>query len=303
MRAALRCRIPKECPMVKMLNLGVVGVISPWNLPLYLLTWKIAPAIACGNCVVAKPSELTSWTAYLLSQVIKEVLPPGVVNIVPSRLIKVYGTGRKAGEAIVQHSNIKCISFTGGTATGKRIMEKAAPFIKNVSLELGGKNAAVIFEDALQYSSQENFDLIQSLIKSSFFNQGEVCLCTSRIFIHAKIYEEFKKRFIEQVKQIAVGDPFDAKTAMGPLVSKEHLMKVRGYVELAKKEGGVIIHPRESNLHLTAVDASNIPSNGFYMQPTVIEGLQCNSRCMQEEIFGPVVCLNSFESEEEGRPD
>lgn len=206
----------------------------------------------------------------------------------------------KAGEAIVQHPKISCISFTGGTLTGKKIMEKAAPFIKTISLELGGKNAAIIFEDALRYAEEEGFDLADIVSRSSFFNQGEVCLCASRIFVHRSIYEEFKQRFLEKVRKIKVGDPFDPETSMGPLVSKDHWLKVDGYIKMAEAEGGRVLHPSKKPYSQAATDSKANSSEGFFMQPTVIEGLQGKSACMQQEIFGPVVCLSSFESEEEG---
>ena len=261
--------------------LGVVGCISPWNLPLYLFTWKIAPALAAGNCVVAKPSELTPMTAYLLSNACIEAgLPPGVLNIV-------HGLGPKAGQAIVEHPKVKAISFTGGTTTGSKIAEIAVPKFKKVSLELGGKNPNIIFGDC-------DFDaMIETTLRSSFSNQGQVCLCGSRIFIERHLYELFKEEFVKRVKAMRVGDPFSEKTHLGALVSKNHMEKVLGYIELAKEEGGIVLcggEPAEVDPKL---------EEGYYVQPTVIEGLPYDCRTNQEEIFGPVVTIQPFDTEEE----
>ena len=260
--------------------LGVVGCISPWNLPLYLFTWKIAPAIASGCTVVAKPSEVTPMTAYLFSKLCIEAgLPKGVLNIV-------HGLGAHAGDAIVSHPKVKAISFTGGTATGKIIGRKAAESFKKTSLELGGKNPNIIFADC-------DFDaMLNTTLHSSFANQGQICLCGSRIFIQKPIYEKFKNALIEKLKTHKVGDPFDKETRMGALVSKDHLEKVLGYVKLAEDEGGNILF---GGNQLT-IEGSE---NGYYMEPTVIEGLDFNCRTNQEEIFGPVVTLTPFETEEE----
>ena len=209
--------------------LGVVGCISPWNLPLYLFTWKIAPAIAAGNCVIAKPSEVTPMTAFLLGEICSEAgLPKGVLNIV-------HGTGPSAGQAIVEHKNIKAISFTGGTKTGEHIARTAAPMFKKLSLELGGKNPNLIFADC-------NYEkMLEVTVRSSFANQGQICLCGSRIFVEKPIYEKFKKDFVEKVKQLKIGNPFDDETNIGALVSKPHLEKVESYIKLAEKEGGKIL--------------------------------------------------------------
>lgn len=260
--------------------LGVVGCISPWNLPLYLFTWKIAPAIASGNCVIAKPSEVTPMTAYLFSKLCIEAgLPKGVLNIV-------HGLGAHAGDAIVSHPKVKAISFTGGTATGRIIAHKAADSFKKTSLELGGKNPNIIFADC-------NFDkMLSTTLHSSFANQGQICLCGSRIFIQRPLYEKFKTAFIEKLNTHKVGDPFDKDSKMGALVSKEHLEKVLGYVKLAQEEGGTVLF---GGNQLT-VEGSE---NGYYMEPTVIEGLDVNCRTNQEEIFGPVVTLTPFDTEEE----
>lgn len=260
--------------------LGVVGCISPWNLPLYLFTWKIAPALASGNCVVAKPSEVTPYTAYLFSKLCIEAgLPNGVLNIV-------HGLGAKAGDAIVSNPRIKAVSFTGGTITGKIIAKKCAETFKKVSLELGGKNPNVIFADC-------DFDkMIKTTLQSSFANQGQICLCGSRIYIERPIYEKFKTAFLAKLKNHKVGNPFDETSRMGAVVSEDHLNKVLSYVELAKQEGGNVLF---GGNRLT-IEGSE---NGFYMEPTVIEGLDTNCRTNQEEIFGPVVTLTPFDTEEE----
>lgn len=260
--------------------LGVVGCISPWNLPLYLFTWKIAPAIAAGNTVVAKPSEVTPMTAYLLGDILTEAgLPKGVLNIV-------HGTGPSAGQAIVEHSNIKAISFTGGTKTGEHIARTAAPMFKKLSLELGGKNPNLIFADC----DYEN--MLETTVKSSFANQGQICLCGSRIFVEESIYEQFKKDFIEKVSQLKVGDPFNAETNMGALVSKPHLEKVQSYIKIAEEEGGKILFGGKT------VTVENL-ENGYYLQPTIIEVYDDQCRVNQEEIFGPVVTLMPFKTEAE----
>ena len=260
--------------------LGVVGCISPWNLPLYLFTWKIAPAIASGCTVVAKPSEVTPMTAYLFSKLCIEAgIPKGVLNIV-------HGLGAHAGDAIVSHPKVKAISFTGGTATGKIIGRKAADSFKKTSLELGGKNPNIIFADC-------DFDkMLSTTLHSSFANQGQICLCGSRIFIEKPIYEKFKNALVEKLKKHTVGDPFNKETRMGALVSEDHLNKVLGYVSLAEEEGGTVLF---GGNRLTIAGSEN----GYYMEPTVIEGLNYNCRTNQEEIFGPVVTLTPFETEEE----
>lgn len=260
---------------------GVAGLISPWNLPLYLLTWKIAPAIACGNTVVCKPSELTPMTAYLLGELLNEAgLPHGVVNIV-------FGTGAGAGSALSQHPDVPLLSFTGGTATGRKILEASIPRFKKTSLELGGKNAALVFADA---------DIAEAAItsvRSAFQNQGEICLCNSRIFVEAGAYDSFLEKFTRTVSLLRVGNPEEKETQMGPLVSKEHREKVLGYIELAKKEGGKI----ELGGGVPKLPA---PYNGgYFLEPTVITGLAPGCRTMQEEIFGPVVTISKFTSEEE----
>jgi len=260
---------------------GIAGCISPWNLPLYLFTWKIAPALASGNCVVAKPSEITPMTAFLLSELCIEAgLPKGVLNIV-------HGYGQKAGGAIVSHPAIQAVSFTGGTKTGEWIARTAAPMFKKLSLELGGKNPNLIFADC-------NFDeAVKTSVNAAFSNQGEICLCGSRIFIEKSIYEKFKEAFLKRVSTLKTGDPLNDENRMGAIVSKPHMEKVLSYIELAKQEGGKILCGGKQ-LHL---DGKN--KNGFFIEPTVIEGLSYDCRTNQEEIFGPVVTLIPFEKEEE----
>ena len=261
--------------------IGVVGCISPWNLPLYLFSWKIAPAIATGNCVVAKPSEITPYTAYLLSQVCIEAgLPKGVLNIV-------HGLGNKVGEAIVVHENIKAISFTGGTETGKRIAATAAPMFKKLSLELGGKNPTLIFADC------DFEETVKQVVTASFSNQGEICLCGSRIFIEKSIYEKFKDAFVARVKSLKVGDPNDESTIMGAIVSLQHKQKILSYISLAKEEGGEILCGGNE------LKVDGRCANGYFLEPTVIDGLTYDCSTNQEEIFGPVVTLTPFENEEE----
>ncbi|WP_121667113.1 aldehyde dehydrogenase [Mesonia aquimarina] len=260
--------------------LGVVGCISPWNLPLYLFSWKIAPALAAGNCVVAKPSEVTPMTSYLLSEICKEIdFPEGVLNIV-------HGLGANCGQAIVEHPQIKAISFTGGTKTGEHIARTAAPMFKKLSLELGGKNPNLIFADC-------NYDkMLKTTVKSSFANQGQICLCGSRIFVEEKIYDQFKDDFVKAVKKLKVGDPSDAKSDLGALVSKEHLEKVQGYIEGAKDQEATILCGGKP----VKVDGHE---NGYYLEPTIIEVKSNHCKLNQEEIFGPVVTMMPFKSEEQ----
>ncbi|MBS1653183.1 MAG: aldehyde dehydrogenase [Bacteroidetes bacterium] len=260
---------------------GVAGCISPWNLPLYLFTWKIAPALAAGCTVVAKPSEITPMTAFLLSEICIEAgLPKGVLNIV-------HGYGNKVGNAIVSHKNIPLVSFTGGTVTGKHIASIAAPMFKKLSLELGGKNPNIIFADC-NYNK-----MLTTTVHSSFSNQGQICLCGSRIFIERKIYEKFKTDFIEKTKALIVGDPLSEKTKVGAVVSAQHKAKILSYIELAKQEGGKILCGG-NEVVLTGEN-----KNGYYIAPTIIEGLDYNCRTNQEEIFGPVVTITPFDTEEE----
>lgn len=260
--------------------IGVVGCISPWNLPLYLFTWKIAPAIAAGNCVVAKPSEITPMTAFLLGEILQEAgLPKGVLNIV-------HGLGTTAGNAIVAHPNIKAISFTGGTKTGAHIAGIAAPMFKKLSLELGGKNPNIIFADC-------DYDkMLATTVRSSFANQGQICLCGSRILVEEKIYEKFKKDFIEKVAQLKVGNPSDETTNIGALVSMAHLEKVKGYIDSASKDGAKVLFGGNKVL----VTGSE---NGYYLQPTIIEVTDNKCSLNQEEVFGPVVTIMSFKTDAE----
>jgi len=261
--------------------IGVAGCISPWNLPLYLFSWKIAPALASGNTVVAKPSEITPYTSYLLSKICIEAgLPKGVLNIV-------HGLGPKAGAAIIEHPDIPMISFTGGTATGEWIARTAAPKFKKLSLELGGKNPNLIFADC-------DFDeMMKTTLRSSFSNQGQICLCGSRIMIERSIYDRFKTEFVERVKALKVGDPSNPDTNLGAVVSKPHMEKVLSYVELAKEEGGTVLCGGNR-----AIIGGKF-SDGYFLEPTVIEGLSYDCRTNQEEIFGPVVTIMPFDTEEE----
>ena len=265
--------------------LGVVGAISPWNLPLYLFSWKIAPALAAGNCVVAKPSEITPMTAYMLSELCIEIgFPEGVLNII-------HGYGSTAGAAIVANPGVDAITFTGGTATGEAIAREAAPKFKKLSLELGGKNPNIIFADC-------NYDeMLETTVRSSFSNQGEICLCGSRIFIEMPLYERFRKDFIEKVKALKVGDPLEPDTKIGAIVSKEHYEKILSYIDLAVKEGGRIL--TGGTMVSYEKHLSKRCRDGWFIEPTVIEGLDYKCRVNQEEIFGPVVTLLPFETEEQ----
>jgi aminomuconate-semialdehyde/2-hydroxymuconate-6-semialdehyde dehydrogenase len=261
--------------------LGVVACISPWNLPLYLFTWKIAPALAAGNTIVAKPSEITPMTAYMLAQVAKEVnFPKGVLNII-------HGTGARTGDALTRHERVKAISFTGGTETGKRIIEVAGTQFKKLSLELGGKNPNLIFADC-------DFDkMLSTTVRSSFANQGQICLCGSRILVEESIYEKFKEAFVAKVSKMKVGDPSSEDTKLGAVVSEPHMEKILSYIDIAKQEGGRVLCGGER------VRLGGDLENGYYIQPTVIEGLDQTCRTNQEEIFGPVVTLDTFKTDEE----
>jgi aminomuconate-semialdehyde/2-hydroxymuconate-6-semialdehyde dehydrogenase len=261
--------------------LGVVGCISPWNLPLYLFTWKIAPALATGNTVVGKPSEITPATAHVLSQIVDDVgLPAGVLNIV-------HGLGPKVGEPIVAHRGVKAVSFTGGTETGKTIAGVAAPQLKKLSLELGGKNPVLIFEDC-------DFDkMIDTTLRSSFSNQGQICLCGSRIYVARNLYDRFREEFVARTRRLVVGDPEVDTTDLGALTSAAHLEKVLGYVALAREEDGTIITGGNQ------VKLNGRCRDGWFMEPTIIEGLGPECRVSREEIFGPVVTIAPFDSEDE----
>jgi aminomuconate-semialdehyde/2-hydroxymuconate-6-semialdehyde dehydrogenase len=260
--------------------IGAVGCISPWNLPLYLFTWKVAPALAAGCTVVGKPSEITPLTAARLGELCNEAgLPAGVLNIV-------HGLGSKVGAAITAHPDLPAISFTGGTVTGKAIATAAAPHFKKLALEMGGKNPVLIFADAPYREA------LDTTLKTAFRNQGEICLCGSRIYIHKSIYREFKKQFCELTEALVVGDPREEIVDLGALVSHAHYAKVKEYIQLAKAEGGRVLtggHPSKF---------SGRCSNGWFIRPTVIEGLPLNCRTNQEEIFGPVVTIAPFDSDQ-----
>lgn len=261
--------------------LGVVGCISPWNLPLYLFTWKIAPALAAGNTVVAKPSELTPMTAFLLAQICMDAgLPPGVLNIL-------HGYGPECGQAIVEHPDVKAISFTGGTATGKMIAATAAPMFKKLSLELGGKNPTIVFDDVNIASTA------RSVARAAFTNQGEICLCGSRIFVQRGIFEEFQQALIEETGRFLVGDPLDPSTRTGAVVNAAHMEKILGYIELAKQEGGMILAGGNR------VRPTGRCEGGFFIEPTLIGGLPQACRVNREEIFGPVATIIPFDTEDE----
>jgi aminomuconate-semialdehyde/2-hydroxymuconate-6-semialdehyde dehydrogenase len=250
--------------------LGVVGLISPWNLPLYLLSWKIAPAIAAGNACVAKPSEMTPLTANRLAELsIEAGIPPGVINIV-------HGLGLKAGRALTAHDEVAAISFTGGTLTGAAVAANAAPRFKKLSLELGGKNPTVVFADC-------DFDqAVETSLRASFWNQGEICLCGSRIFVEQALYDRFVDAFVAATRKLKIEEDY------GALISSAHLDKVLGYIELARDEGGTI-----------AAGGRRVDRKGWFVEPTVITGLGCECRVLQEEIFGPVVTITPFRDETE----
>ena len=260
---------------------GIAGLITPWNLPLYLLSWKIAPAIVMGNTVVAKPSELTPLTANLLAEVFDEVgLPAGVVNIV-------HGFGHETGQAIVSHPLVNLISFTGGTITGKKVAETAAPMFKKLSLELGGKNATIVLDDV-------NLDsAIPEIARSGFLNQGQVCLCGSRILVSDKIWDDFLEKFIDHVSDMKVGDPSSDDSDLGALVSLSHRDKVESYIHLAEREGGEILYGGKRPSLESPFD------EGSFLEPTIVSNLDYQSRTATEEIFGPVVTLHKFEKDED----
>lgn len=270
--------------------IGVAGLISPWNLPLYLLTWKIAPALAYGNTCVAKPSEWTSGTAWLLAKVLKDVgLPAGVCNIV-------FGYGHEAGQALVEHEDVPLISFTGGTVTGKKIAQTAAPDLKKLSLELGGKNPTIVFKDALEMFSLK--ELAAGVARSAFLNQGEICLCGSRLYVEDSFYDEFVAALLSEVKTLTVGDPRDPETFMGPLVSAEHLAKVTDFLQHAKDTGLQILCGGARPATLPSIAGRDL-TGGFFLAPTIIANVPTSSRLQTEEIFGPVVTLSAFCSDAE----
>ena len=261
--------------------LGVVGCISPWNLPLYLFTWKIAPALAAGNCVVAKPSEVTPLTAWMLGELAREIgFPAGVFNIV-------QGTGPRVGQALVEHPQVKAISFTGSTAVGRHIAAFCGPALKKTSLELGGKNPTIVFADAPREG------LLDTLVRSAFQNSGQICLCGSRILIERSIYPEIRDALVERARALRVGDPLDPATDQGPLVSQAHFDKVLACIALARDEGGRILCGGER------IVPQGRCAGGWFVAPTVIEGLGPDCRSNREEIFGPVVTLQPFDNEDE----
>lgn len=260
---------------------GVAGLITPWNFPVHLFTWKVGPALAFGCTAVAKPSEMTPMTAFMVCKLAQEAgLPPGVLNVV-------HGTGAGAGSSIVTHAGVKAVSFTGGTSTGAAIASSIAPTFKKMSLEMGGKNPFVVFADA------DLDDAVEWAVKAAFNNQGQICLCGSRMFIEKKAYPEFVKRFVAKASALKVGDPLGDDTDQGALISAAHLRKVEGYVELAKQEGGRILcggsRPK----------VSGRCAEGFFYSPTIIDGLAPTCRTQQEEIFGPVTTVTPFETEDE----
>ena len=261
--------------------LGVVGVISPWNLPLYLFTWKIAPALATGNCVIGKPSEVTPMTAFRLSQLCQDAgMPPGVLNVV-------HGSGVQTGNAILEHPGIKAISFTGGTKTGQHVARVVAPQLKKLSLELGGKNPNIVFADC-------DYELmLETTLKSSFANQGQICLCGSRVFVEQAVYERFKADFVGKTKELVVGDPRDPNSNLGAVVSKPHFDKIRSCIQRARDEGGTVLCGGQAAIVEGRCQA------GWFIEPTVIEGLPNHCETNQQEIFGPVVTIQAFKSEDE----
>ena len=257
---------------------GVVGIISPWNLPLLLMTWKLAPALAAGNTVVIKPASLTPTTATIMGEICKEAgVPDGVVNIV-------NGSGSVVGTGLTEHKDVDAITFTGETSTGQTIMAAGAKTLKKLSYELGGKNPNIIFADA------DIDEVIDTTLKSSFINQGEVCLCGSRIYVERSAYDEFIEKFVARTKELVVGDPFAPDTKVGALVGKDHYERVLSYVELAKEEGGTI---------LTGGKRPEGLDKGYFLEPTIIVGLDRHCRVVNEEIFGPVVTVIPFDTEEE----
>jgi aminomuconate-semialdehyde/2-hydroxymuconate-6-semialdehyde dehydrogenase len=262
--------------------LGVVACISPWNLPLYLLSWKIAPALAAGNCVVAKPSELAPFTASLLGELCADLnLPSGVLNVV-------QGVGARAGQALIEHPDVRAISFTGGTATGRTIAAAAALDFKRVTLELGGKNATIVFADA-------DFEAaLAGCVRAAFTNQGEICLCGSRLLIESSIYERFRDALVARVKTLKIGDPLDPATDQGAVVSEAHMKKVLGAIDEARRQGGTILC---GGVRVPMIEQRC--AGGWFIAPTLIEGLAADSTVNQEEIFGPVATLMPFASERE----
>jgi aminomuconate-semialdehyde/2-hydroxymuconate-6-semialdehyde dehydrogenase len=264
--------------------LGTVACISPWNLPLYLFTWKIAPALAAGNCVVAKPSEITPVTAWMFGELAREIgFPPGVLNIV-------HGAGPVVGKALVEHPAIKAVSFTGSTAVGRQIAAHCGPVLKKTSLELGGKNPTIVFADAFEEAAQRE-RLLDTIVRSAFRNSGQICLCGSRILVERCVYDAFRDAFVARARALRVGDPLDAATDLGPLVSQAHFDKVLGCIATARAEFGRVLCGGE------ALRVEGRCANGWFVAPTVIEGLGPDCRTNTEEIFGPVVTLQAFDDD------
>jgi len=261
--------------------IGVVGIISPWNLPLYLFTWKIAPALATGNCVIGKPSEVTPMTAFKLGEICREIdFPPGILNIV-------HGSGANTGNALINSPDIGAVSFTGGTETGRHVASVVAPKFKKLSLELGGKNPNIIFADC------DYEQMLQTTVQSSFANQGQICLCGSRIYVESSLYDKFKTDFVERAKKLVVGDPRNADSNLGAVVSKPHYEKILECIELAKTEGGTVLCGGQP------ASVNGRCKDGYFIEPTVIEGLGNDCKTNQQEIFGPVVTIQPFDSEEQ----
>lgn len=270
---------PNVINYVERQPLGVASLISPWNLPLYLLTWKIAPCLASGNTAICKPSEVTPMTAYLLAQVFQDIgLPAGVCNIV-------FGTGQNVGDTLTSHPGVSLISFTGGTETGRKITRNSSDRFKKLSLEMGGKNAAIVLEDA------DLSKAVPALIRAAFLNQGEICLCVERFFVHEKIYQEFLDAFVAATQKLKVGDPFDKDTFMGPLVSQAHLDKVLLAVERMQKDKAKVLCGGDIP---TTLSEKN--QKGYFFNPTVVEDLSDCSEMQQEEIFGPVASFRSYKN-------
>jgi len=260
--------------------LGIVACISPWNFPLHLLSWKIAPALAAGNAVIAKPSELSPLTAWRLAEVCKEAgLPAGVLNIL-------HGEGKGIGEALISHPKVKAVSFTGGTATGRRIASVGAAQIKKISLELGGKNPLIVFADAHLEKAAD------AAVRAGFQNAGQICLCASRLLVEKKIYEPFKALLLKRLETWKLGNPNDRTTDQGSVISKAHQEKILGYIERAKKDGAKILIGGKAY-------QPDAEFKGFFVEPTLIEGLSCDNAINQEEVFGPVVSMQSFDAEAE----
>ena len=267
--------------IVRRFPVGACALITPWNFPLSILCWKLAPCLAVGNTAVCKPSELTPYTAFQLSKILHEIgLPAGVVNII-------HGSGELCGEELVKHSGIKAVSFTGSSETGKRIASLAAPRLAKVSLEMGGKNPNIIFSDCDMEAA------VATAIRAAFYNQGEVCLSGSKILVEAPIYQTFVEIFKKHTEALTVGDPASRESFMGALVSKDHLEKVLSFVHLAREEGAKV---------LTEPNVFNLPNrlkDGFFMSPVIITNLPSNSSLNKEEIFGPVVSISPFKTNEE----